>query len=347
MRDVLKKDLAINYMRGLVILFVVANHALYSTVASELTYLKDIYSSIFREGTTMFILISGYLFYYLKDRFVYKNFMTKKIENVLFPYLIMSVPAIALYVLGVKVEHDWIEMDRFHEIPTFLQILYLYVTGAHLGPLWYIPVIMLIFLCTPVILWMLEKINTLFLVILSLTLALFVSRPESNSNELLSFVHFSPIFIFGCILCMKRDYWLSILVERYYFFVGLLIYVNLIIFEVLPPFADKILLFLLLYAALYIVSEKNLIVRITEVLNFLAVYSFPIYFIHGYIVSGTKLYLGDYVFRSAIEYSFYSFFVFVLAVTFSILLTNFSAFLFRDKTNIIVGLNYKEYLQLK
>ena len=154
----MKKDSAINYMRGVAILFVVASHSLYLTVNSELVWLAVLYDRLISEGTTLFILISGFLFFYLRGRFNYKVFLRKKIENVVIPYVLLSIPAILVYCLGLKQDHDWIDMQWFSDISLAFKVVYMYLTGAHLGPFWYIPIIILIFIFSPLTIIIVDRV---------------------------------------------------------------------------------------------------------------------------------------------------------------------------------------------
>lgn len=97
------------------------------------------------EWTAIFLLISGFLFQFLLPKYEFSSFMKKKITNVILPYIIVSIPAILIYLLGYKTVHNWIDISELLSNSKLYAIFYFYLTGGHLGPLWFIPVLTLIF----------------------------------------------------------------------------------------------------------------------------------------------------------------------------------------------------------
>ncbi|WP_374702065.1 acyltransferase family protein, partial [Klebsiella pneumoniae] len=164
------------------------------------------WSHFLKEWTAVFVLISGFLFQLLVDKYKFMPFMKVKVKNVITPYLIISIPAILIYILGFKKDHNWVDIESLIEHTTIYVISFFYATGSHLGPLWFIPVLVLIFL-TSKPLSMLHKNEMLFIFVsvLSVIAIVFTSRPPQDSNAIISYFHFLPVYIIGMVICFYRD----------------------------------------------------------------------------------------------------------------------------------------------
>lgn len=333
-------------MRGVAILYIVLAHSLYVNTTKELHSLTVLYDRLFSEGTTLFVLISGYLFYYLRTNFEYKNFIGKKIKNVISPYILISIPAIIIYCTGLKTNHDWINMHWFGEIALYAKVGYMYLTGGHLGPYWYIPVIAMIFLVSPITVYCTDYISGKLLAVICIVIPLFIVRPEGNSNIVQSFLHFYPIYIFGGLLYLHKKTWFELMNSR----ISLVVLFSLYIISVclaftsfsIAKFLDKIMLFFILYIALYRLHSFCTTCRFWRLLDFVAVFSFPIYFIHGYLISTTKLLMGGIVFADPLYYTAYVTFIFLLSISMSIFTAMIVVIIFKQRSHLIVGINYKE-----
>lgn len=344
------RDNAINYLRGISIIYVVIHHSFSMPVSQELQWMEQVLQRFTSEGTTLFILISGYLFYYLLDSYEYLDYLKKKIENVLSPYLLVSIPAVLIYALSFKVEHAWLDMDKFSELSIIMKTLYLYFTGAHLGPFWYVPVIIMVFICSPLTILLLRFTNPLFLSTLCLIFSYFIPRPPSNSNVLMSFGHFYPIFILGAVLYISRDYWLSKFNNTAFLSFIVALYVFLLFSSAfgvsIPHYLDKILIFLVFYYFLQPNDGSSQFKSLKKILNVLAVYSFPIYFVHGYFIAISRYLWGDVIWSSGVEYILFGLSVFIITIIASIFCISIVAVLFTADSNKVIGLNYKEYLKV-
>jgi surface polysaccharide O-acyltransferase-like enzyme len=304
----------------------------------------------FSEGTTLFVLVSGYLFYYLKGGYEYRTYLKRKCENVISPYVVVSIPAVMIYVFSLKSDHDWIDMSWFSSLPELLKVGYLYFTGAHLGPFWYIPVIAMVFASSPLTILLMKRVNPLLLFLICILISYFVPRPYGNSDVFMAYGHFYPLFVLGGVLCKCRANWISMLRNKIALFSLTSLYFVLLLSSVfglsIPAYFDKIALFLIAYYLLFCFQNELRFGRAKKVLDFLAAYSFPIYFIHGYIVSSTKIAFSDFSLVGLTAYVAYSFAVFFIAIVSSILTVRIVASVFKERSNNIIGLNYKEYIRL-
>lgn len=286
MRDFL---LYINRFRGIAILFVVFSHCIRLIDWNN----KDIemfFSSFFVEGTTLFVFISGYLFEHLKYKFEIKKYFTAKVKNVILPYLIVSIPAIFVYLIGLKTEHSWILTDDFNAYPNGLKILIFYITGAHLGPLWYIPMASLLFLVSPILLKINKKGYMLPFLFITLFLAYYYPKPLNNSNNIQAFLHYLFIYVLG-MFCSNKKETLNIILTRRKIFVFMstvLIFLFILSFKEINHglFTQKTVFSFWLISFFLFYEKSN---RQFEYLDVLAKYSFGIFFIHGYFISSILL----------------------------------------------------------
>ncbi|MGL4515714.1 MAG: acyltransferase family protein, partial [Shewanella sp.] len=139
-----KNQLEFTYMRGLAIILIVLGHSIYNSGEGFPLLLEN----LLRGGTALFVFISGYFFHriFYQD-FNYKKFMTNKVQNVLYPFLIVSLVGLGCLCLR------WIFMEDQSVSQVLLSIFYTVRNGYILYPHWYIPFIMAVFLCSPVFLW--------------------------------------------------------------------------------------------------------------------------------------------------------------------------------------------------
>lgn len=111
-------------------------------------------------------------------RYEVKKFYASKFKNVILPYLIISIPAISIYVLGLKKEHNWVDINELMKHSILYILIFFYATGANLGPLWFIPMLSLIFLRSiPLKMLGENRKNILYAAVFSIVVILFTSRP--------------------------------------------------------------------------------------------------------------------------------------------------------------------------
>src|SRR5262245_53352265 len=86
----------INYIhnfRGIAIIFVTACHLLLNWAEGSKTH--RLLDMLWGNGTVLFVFIAGYLFQHLSKKFEYKDYLIKKLQNVILPYFIVPAPIIA------------------------------------------------------------------------------------------------------------------------------------------------------------------------------------------------------------------------------------------------------------
>jgi surface polysaccharide O-acyltransferase-like enzyme len=290
----------INNMRGIAILIIVYTHAIWAMPApGKATPFLDY---IVGNGTLVFIFIAGYLFSQTTDRFQYVPYLVNKIKTVLIPYLVVSLPASLLYVFHIKTTHQWIDMDWFFTaLNPIERYLYLVATGAQLGPLWFVPMIVIFYIASPIFAY-LKNSNFIFpLVVITLVIAYVAGRPVGNSNPFQSFLFFTPFYLLGMIAFRMNDQLMSL--QRYIDPVAILYAVFIVALYFLffsPPAestdSDQLLIYLPLIPIATVFCRKHLNRRI-PVLDMFGRLSFFIFFIHGYfagaILTVTRRLFGE------------------------------------------------------
>lgn len=151
------------------------------------------------DATAWFVFISGYLFYYLEiNKFFYFSYLKRKWKFVITPYLTLSIPAIAagLY-LGRHIMYDL-------SVPAY--ILWALTTGGTMvGPMWFIPMITIFFLLTPLFRLIARSNWIVAVAAIGLIFSLFSFRPYFNTNAIFSFAHFVGFYLLGIAMAKHED----------------------------------------------------------------------------------------------------------------------------------------------
>ncbi len=186
----------IHYFRGFTILLIIANHLVYP-LESDHPVLFRVMGMITGNSSVLFFFIAGFLFKHLLDSYQFRVYMRKKFLYVLMPYLILSIPALILYVLELPYAQYNLEavFPAFEKRSLIFRLFILIVTGAHQWHFWFIPVIFLIYLTAP-LMRLLDRFPKFYILLPFLfILAAFIGR--TYFEPLKSFVYFLPVYILG------------------------------------------------------------------------------------------------------------------------------------------------------
>jgi len=191
----------VHNLRGVAILYVIAAHARgsisdWSRHPEALANINIFFDAREGNGTVLFIFISGFLFQHLTSyKYDFKNFVTQRFKYIILPYLILSVPII---ILRVTTHFQSLALPAdFYEHSVFYQVIYYVVTGTHMAPFWFIAAMALYYLSSPV-LRLLDNDKFYKFVFPFIFLAgLFTFRSQHNSNPLLAYLHYLPLYILG------------------------------------------------------------------------------------------------------------------------------------------------------
>lgn len=175
-------------LRGLAILFVMFSH--FSSFDD--LGVPGHYAHFFvADATSWFVFLSGYLFHLVEGRrFRYDDYLLKKLKYVVLPYLVLSIPALAIgYYFGRP------QLIGLSNAAYFGWSLL--VGGSVVWPLWFIPMIVIFFVLSPVFNWAAKSNLIYLLALLGVIVSLFTSRSIDNFNPLLSFFHFLGFYLLG------------------------------------------------------------------------------------------------------------------------------------------------------
>lgn len=292
-----------HWYRGLAMVYIIVWHSLTQTLDFSTPTARLLQSLLFN-GTALFVFISGFLFAYLAPRYQWQGFMKKKALHVLLPYLVVSLPGI-LWRL-TQLHHGVLPVDYVpaavidKPIPFVIWSL---LTGFHIGPLWFVPFVCLLFLCSPLFHRLVTSPALGAVTALALLVTLFTFRPQYNLNPLWSLLHFSGFYLLGIWVCRHRDHpWLA---STRLIGVLALLLAALVLWELRHPIpvafsiqellregvlrlnvnaAQKVVMCVLTLMLLRQVEQRRSLWFPRTLLSRVAEYSFGIYFVHHYFM---------------------------------------------------------------
>ena len=281
----------VHNLRGITILLILLAHSIAVIPSTEgITSLR----LLMLNTSVIFIVIAGFLFAAIAKRYTYKSYLINKFKNVILPYFFLSLPAALIYIFGYKNTHSWINMDSFNQLSMISKYLYLMITGAHLGPLWFIPMIVIFYVLFPLLIFILnvKKINFCLALIISLCIGMYVERPENNDNIMQSFLYFFPAYLWGIMLYRAPN--IIELFKKYsLIFCALFIFLVPMFYGVNGYSSALDLPIKIFFATLLYSFFSRYFDRKINTFNLFAQVSFFLYFIHGYFAGGFRMYFGS------------------------------------------------------
>jgi peptidoglycan/LPS O-acetylase OafA/YrhL len=271
----------IHHFRGLAILFVVACHLLMAWPADSPT--EKFLNVLWGNGTVLFVFIAGYLFQHLSRKFEYRDYLRKKLQNVLLPYLIVSTPIIVYRLMT----HDYPGyitdlQPAFASWPAWEKVAYFLGCGAHLQPLWFVPMIALFYLAAPLFIYIDRHPKLYYLLIVFCAVSYFVER-EPFSNIPKMFVHFFSVYTFGMFLSRYKLQYLEF-AKKWYVLISVLTIgafaADLIYYSTLNNPLNY--LHKMLFCCFFIYWLWRLERYVPPFFNLLADLSFGLFFLHYY-----------------------------------------------------------------
>ena len=279
--------------RGVAICGIIGAHTLHNFVWEPDSILFSFFDTLFNQSSIWFFFIAGFLFQYLSPKYETVKYYRTKLKNVVLPYLIMSVPALYFFT-QISIQNS--VPGSFYELGLWQQISLLLLTGKHLAPFWFVPTISIIYLTAPVLL-MLDRTKLGYWMLLPVLLVLSAWLGRDGLSEVTGWSpYLSPfskafyllsVYMFG-MFCGRHHNRLLEIMPRLHIpvvtvAVGCFI-ANMIMPETYYMFGFKIATCLLLVYYLFLLDEP-----IGRKLVFLGSISFGLFFVHGYIVGGTKI----------------------------------------------------------
>lgn len=179
----------IHYFRALAITFIVAGHSIDALVWQN-ENVERLIRIFLSNGSVLFVFIAGYLFQHLSNKLRGMKYFSSKARNVILPYFLISIPAIIISVTIFEQDRVWAE---FYDKSIWEQVVFFYLSGAHLAPLWFIPMICIFYLISPLLLE-LDKGKLIYAVIpIFMVISCIVGRGLPHY----SFVHFLSVYLLG------------------------------------------------------------------------------------------------------------------------------------------------------
>lgn len=273
----------IHHFRGLAIIFVAAGHLLMAWPEDSAVY--RFFRVFWENGTVLFIFIAGYLFQYLSKKFEFKSYFIKKMQYVILPYFIVSVPIIIYRLM----QHDYpgyiyaLHPD-FATWSALRKIIYFYLHGAHMQQLWFVPMIFCFYLVAPLLIYLDRHPRLYWLLLAFIAISCFVER-EPFSDILKMFVHFISVYVFGMFMSRYRNKVLE-LMKRYWVLLTLvtvaIVVLNYIYFDEYNPVLNYVQK--MLFCCFFIYWLWRLDKYVPKFFSTLAELSFGIFFIHYYAI---------------------------------------------------------------
>ncbi|MEW9854164.1 acyltransferase family protein [Novosphingobium sp. M1R2S20] len=322
-------------MRGLAILPIVAGHC-YNALRWPPGSFSAHLTAVWTDLNTFFIFISGYLFQHLLARFAYPAYLKGKFRNVIVPYLIVSVPAVLVYATNWKSHPHFPQL--IGSLPLWQKVPLLILTGAHMGPYWFKPMMAVFYTMAPALVAM-DKHPRSYIAIAPLLLVsvLLVPRPTYDLQPLQAAVHYLPVYLLGMCVSHFHDRiiplltrWWAAMVALSIAFLGVIIYGSYaaLTFDRLPLTAFMCLTLLALMSRF--TPER------VPALDLLARYAFGIFFMHAYYVAALRQALTKW--PELGEGSQLSFLVILVGVmTLSMMTVALVRRLFPAKSRLLIG----------
>jgi surface polysaccharide O-acyltransferase-like enzyme len=295
----------IHSFRALAIVLVVAAHCITLFDWGRTGWPFQLVLSVIPNCTLFFVFISGFLFQHLSHKFEYRRYLKSKSQNVLLPYVIVSLPMIAAQAVNQSGAFD---PTGVHHWPTVAQnVGWSLLTGHHtLLPFWFIPMIAIFYVLAPVLLWIDRDGRPYYLLPLLLVVTVCVHRPNDFDHIWQSCAYFLPVYLFGMWFSRNRDRllawhdrWLPVLLTAAAGLVWLEVglkqagYIkSAAMFSTENGLVDTNAMQKLLLCGVLLVILRRLGEGLHNKLKPLADASFGVYFLHMYFVRGYAHFLA-------------------------------------------------------
>ena len=283
----------INLFRALATIFVVVNHSIHGLQwGAEFDNLETsrLLKIVFSNAALLFVFISGFLFQHLLHKYHYRPFLWSRFKLVILPYLVVSLPAVLAWVFVFQ-KGGWPIPIGFYEEPWWYRMGYFYLTGMHMAPLWFIPMIAMFYLLSPLF----KLIDGNSWIYATIPLLIWVSfEVPRHWNPMVSFVHFLSVYIVGMAASRYKQQVLNWSYRgRYLLFLA---FISIVAWELLQTpytqsffnYLNKLILCFLLIAILQHYQHLKF-----SALSWFAAINFSVFFLHTYANAGMKILFAE------------------------------------------------------
>ncbi len=295
----------IHNFRGFAIILIVGVHCRTSIDWPKDSVSHDLLFYGLDFSTILFVFISGFLFQYVhKEKLNYGKYLFKKLQFVVIPYILVSIPAL-LDKLLIETDASWMT-DFYKGLNTVWQVIYMLCTGKHSGPFYFIPMICLIFIMGPLF-YRIQKLKSFnFLVVVIVMLGMFSYNYGYYATLGESLIYFIPVYVFGiwagknhASISTLTNFILLVLICIYF----LIFYLEMIqlidVFRLksfdAPQYFTPVFNWGKLKVMLLAIILLNIFHRLKRhnfpTLTTLGNYSFGVYFIHIYFINAISYFL--------------------------------------------------------
>ncbi len=215
-------------------------------------------------------------------QFNVKRYYLSKLNYVILPYFIISLPIVIYYVF---VSPPGSADASFLQKPLWLQFVSYYWYGNHAAHFWFIPVIAIFYVVGPILIWA-ERTNLLYkLLPLLIILSLFIAR---STFPTYNFLHFLSIYVIGMLFSKYKHVINPVLIEYKILSLCLILFLSLFLIEyfaIFPNFKtinylQKI--FLIFTTLGFLIKFEHY--TNNKLISVFANTSFGVYFLHGYVI---------------------------------------------------------------
>jgi peptidoglycan/LPS O-acetylase OafA/YrhL len=294
----------INFYRGWVIVLIVSLHCAHRWLDKDGSYYLY-FCAFLDHSTNLFLFISGFLYeFLLYKKYTYKTFMMKKVRRLLVPYLFWALP-VCLAIFVYK-GFDW----------EYLAFTMLTGTNHFNGAHWYIPFILLIFMMSPIYVY-LDKKKVLYPLVLPFFLIITICADRQWKSPFyseLTIISLISMFFLGMLFSHYR----KVILVKFYKYDWLILLLGFLVcfyqgynhpkdpLKLLTAFREfftngtVIINFYAVNKVIFSVAYLFFFYRISlrfkkiAILDKLAHYSFGIYFVHFYFIHLLKWILDSH-----------------------------------------------------
>ncbi|WP_158092457.1 MULTISPECIES: acyltransferase [unclassified Gilliamella] len=345
---------SIHVLRGVAIIMIVFSHCLGVFKNSNLianSYLFSFLNLFAFNFTTFFVLIAGFLFQHLTYKYKVKEYYLSKFKTVVCPYI--SVSIFCFFYFHYQ-SLSSLPFYSFTEPSAFGSIAKMMLTGTQLLPLWFMPMIIMVFAISPLLYSWSQK-SLIVIGLISMFWVVMFTKPD-YTKPLLNLLHYGPVYLTGMMIKQNYEKIMQLVKNNLLlviFFFGLCFFIpfayryldHLCVEKLYYDTLQKIILFILALYFLDDLNHKNNEGKTYKFFSFMANVSFPIYFIHEIIVIFLETQLVNSPFGYIIKtdngqlasLGAISFLICTLAI--SILVAYIIKLVFNDKAKYLIGGN--------
>ncbi|MCF8475224.1 MAG: acyltransferase [Emcibacter sp.] len=275
----------IHNFRAFAIIGIVGAHSLHAFQWNDHPLMFRFFDTFFNQSSILFFFIAGFLFQYLSKRFEKYFYWKKKIQYVILPYVLLSIPGLYYYTqIGIQ-DNTW---EGFYDYSTIKQIFFFMITGKHLAPFWFVPTIVIFYIFAPLLIKADRDRRIYWLLPLFMVISFIIGR-GGHYGPINKAAYLFSIYLFGMFSSIHHDKILEI-VKKYHV-IMLITVAALILGNVFTVDLDQYFIYvskllmcpLLMY---YLYKSRDFF---GDRLNYLGHISFGIFFIHAYVLPIIKL----------------------------------------------------------